>query len=766
IMSLSPSRRSAQFYKDFCAKYLCLNTLTIRLATPGELVSVSEALKQPHSILSLNLSYNKSIKDLEAWISFGFAMKSVGQTITQLDLNHNGLGSEGLAPIISDVIRSNRSITHLNLSHNCLDLDENNSILDALQANQTITYLDLSYNEYQCSGDVSKLLCNYLSKSKTIQTLNFGYNSAKHPLTGLPQAITDHPSLRSLDLSNMAIAESDGGALLRMLTQSKMIESILLHQCRMAKSRDAESYGECIIQGLALRYRELDIMEEASKGGLSEDDELTKLITIFSKGSSGNGANHDPTITVSPRSRPIILEHLDISGVKFGAVGFGAFLDILARNQELATLDLSGCQLNERNAEDLAKFMAVNQSIEHLNVSNNDFFEKSTSIGEALINNSALTSLNLANTKASNLIGKVMAKSLNFNHSLKVLDLSHTKLGHSGILDFVAGLGNNRITLESLSLNDTCLQDRGAQHLADALASNVTLKQLYLNTNGIGKDGCTALAKALKRNSTLRLLHIGYNAIGHKGLKALAKCLKWNRALQELSVRSNAIPEKGALYLVEHVKLNTSLEVLNLRDNQLGVKGGAHVLKLLTLNEFLINVDVSNNQIDRDIVHRIILYIRRNQYITSMNYVASSASASATETSSDSNVHPLSIASSFSSSSSSSSSSCSSPSPSSGTLAPFAAAASSSTTPASPAAATKTLSATTASTPATPTSATPVCTPTKPVRIGLSAMNIPPPPPTPQQSVTKTSISPIQLSASCARDGYKMGGGVSQQTAL
>ncbi|EFA75249.1 hypothetical protein PPL_11324 [Heterostelium album PN500] len=601
----------AQLYKDFCVKYLNLHTLTIRLSSSMELVTIAEALKLKHGIVYLNLSHNKSIKDLDAWIAFGSALKLPTQTIAKLDLSHNYLGPEGLSPIISDVIRSNKSIQWLNLSHNTLDQDENHSILGALLHNQTISHLDLSSNEYQLSSDVSKYLCKYIEQSLSLESLNFSKNSTRNPLCGLSKAIATNTTLKSIDLNSMIISDQDSEQLIESLFNSKTISSINLDQCILSSSNQ-NCYGNIISHNLAVRYNELDLIDEASKynKAMTQEEEMNMLIDQLS--------NKQEEISMKCLDFTP-LSYLNIGGINFGKIGFPNFLDILARNQDLTILDVSSNHLQESNGDEIANFIRLNESIHTLNISDNDFYEATVAIGEALAANKSITNLNISNTKSSNLIGKVLAKTLSTNHCIKILDISHTKLGHSGILDFAIGLSSNYITLEILSINDCDLQDKGAIHIGESLLSNVTLTQLYMNSNSIEKEGAKAIAKSLKRNTTLKTLHLGNNQIGVKGIKSLGSALKSNRTLLDLSVKSNSIQEKGGVNLAEYLKSNNSLEYLNLRGNYLGNKAGNALIKLLGQNQFLINIDVSHNPMDKDLTQRIASAQKKNQYITSMN---------------------------------------------------------------------------------------------------------------------------------------------------
>eukprot|EP01132_Coremiostelium_polycephalum_P009309 gene9309-11411_t len=631
----SPSKRVCRMYRDFCQKHLGNQIVSIRLSSSAELISISEALKQKHNIQHLNLSHNKSIKDLESWIAFGIALKNPSQTLVQLDLSHNYFGPEGLSPIISDIIKSNRSITWLNLSHNNLDQDENHSILEALSHNQTLTHLDLSCNEYQLSQDISTALCTYLSRTKSLTHLNFSHNSTRYPLHGLSNVLANNFNIRSIDLSYMTIADSDGVDFIRAVINSRSLTSIQLNQCLLSTSNEA--FGVHITSAIAKRYKDFDSQDELLSNVNSSSitsnqqppSQQQKNLLASSHSCSFSSASSSSVISLTSsaaavddeeeffKSSPLI--NLNLGGINFGKRGLKTFLNILLRNQDLTSLDLSSNQLSESNGTLLGDFIRRNQSIQILNISNNDFYEKTVDIAESLQSNQSITDLSLSNSKASNLIGKVLARSLSINRTLKKLNLSHTKLGYSGVLDLCHGLKENHIVLESLNLDDTDLGEKGSIAIGDALRTNSTLTCLHLNFNSIERFGARSIGRSLKSNQTLRILHLGYNQIGVKGLKSISKALRINRSLVDLSIKNNLIPEKGGILLTESLKINQKLEILNLRGNFLGAKGGIAISKLLLQNHVITSIDLSHNHLNKEIVHKIYQSLKKNQSITTVN---------------------------------------------------------------------------------------------------------------------------------------------------
>ncbi|KYR02709.1 hypothetical protein DLAC_00171 [Tieghemostelium lacteum] len=620
------SKRACKLFKEFCNKYIHLHTVHLKLNNSTELISISEALKQRHYINHLNISHNKQCKDLESWIAFGLALKSPTQTLVQLDLSHNYLAPEGLSPIIADIVKSNKSIQWMNLSHNNLDQDEDHAIIDALKYNQTITYLDMSCNEYQLSSDISKYLCNYIEKSKSLTYLNFSHNSTRTPLSGLSASLKLSQNLRHLDLSYMVISGQDSLEFLKTVISSSNLSVINLYQLHLQQqSNSCHSFGCAITNSLSKRYNDYDLHDDLGEYSSHKNSNgnhqkitfniksLTPTGSYSSNDSDDSDSNQSSEETTSDEM-PLMscpLTYLNIGGINFGKKSLKEFLNILIRNQDLLTLDLSSGQLSESNGTLLADFIRINQNIQHLNLCNNDFYEKSVDIAEALQFNTSLISLNISNSKSSNLIGKVLSKSLTYNRTLKKLNISHTKLSSSGILELSLALKDNRIQLQSLNLDDTDLSEKGSILIGDALATNQHLEMVYMNFNSIQYKGSKSIGKALKHNNTLKVLHLGYNQIGVKGLKSISKYLKSNSTLKELSIKNNLIPEKGGIILTDALKSNHSLETLNLRGNLLGMKFGNSLSKLLQQNSTLASLDLSHNHLPKDMVYKIYQFLKK-----------------------------------------------------------------------------------------------------------------------------------------------------------
>ncbi|XP_067029230.1 nucleotide-binding oligomerization domain-containing protein 2-like [Acropora muricata] len=146
---------------------------------------------------------------------------------------------------------------------------------------------------------------------------------------------------------------------------------------------------------------------------------------------------------------------------------------------------------------------------------------------ETLKTNSTVTGLVLNNCDIDDANADALAKGLKENSTLTSLNLSYNQIGDVGVDALAKGLKQNS-TLTSLNLRYNQIGDVGADALAKGLKENSTLTSLDLSNNSIGNDGADALAKGLKENSTLTSLRFSANNIGEVAADALAERLKEN----------------------------------------------------------------------------------------------------------------------------------------------------------------------------------------------------------------------------------------------
>lgn len=99
---------------------------------------ISKALKQNYTLASLTLKHNR-IGDLgEAGLASLCKALHANKTLRHLDLRHAGLQGENAATVIGEMLRSNNTLSHLELSWNPLDTPGGQVLCMNMQVNTTL----------------------------------------------------------------------------------------------------------------------------------------------------------------------------------------------------------------------------------------------------------------------------------------------------------------------------------------------------------------------------------------------------------------------------------------------------------------------------------------------------------------------------------------------------------------------------------------------------------------------------------------------------
>ncbi|CAF3710116.1 unnamed protein product [Rotaria socialis] len=203
--------------------------------------------------------------------------------------------------------------------------------------------------------------------------------------------------------------------------------------------------------------------------------------------------------------------------------------------QSPTTIDLSRGDVDDKNAEYLAK---------------------------ALQNDTTLVELDLRRNIGRIYVAIGAEIEIRNNKSLTTLQLDGNDIGDKRVYPIANRLQNNK-TLRKLSLRYNEICHKGAFRLAAVLRNNTTLINPDLFGNHIEDKGMKYFAGALKNNMTLIKFDLGYNAIRDEG----AYRLFFVQTLKTLNLKGNQISKIGSLHLAFGFHDNTTLMKLNLRKN-------------------------------------------------------------------------------------------------------------------------------------------------------------------------------------------------------
>ena len=187
--------------------------------------------------------------------------------------------------------------------------------------------------------------------------------------------------------------------------------------------------------------------------------------------------------------------------------------------------------------------------------------------------------------------GTALAAALATGTSLECLDLHDNPMEPSAAPAIASLIGRHQ-NLTKLILTDLCLQDEGAQILAQALAAGDAankLQVLDLGQNEITKEATPALARALAtRARSLRHVILSDNEMECAGAIHVATGLRDAKCLEVLELKNNQIGRVGALEVTRCCCNGKSgLKRVELDENQISAEGVAEVRVALLKTGFV-----------------------------------------------------------------------------------------------------------------------------------------------------------------------------------
>ncbi|AZL16109.1 leucine-rich repeat domain-containing protein [Rickettsiales endosymbiont of Stachyamoeba lipophora] len=328
---------------------------------------------------SINISYNNEVIQ----ITYDQA-KHIANHITVLELASCGIKAEG-AKTIAGYLKTNTTLTSLNLGYNDIGTAGAIAIADTLNTNKTLASLDLKYNDIGAAG--AKDLADTLKTNTTLASLDLELNGIKDAgAKDLASALKVNKSLASLNLELNSVRDAGAKDLADALETNTALTSLNLAYNNI-KVGGAKDLANALTANKALTSLKLDINNIGDAGA----KDLAKALKT-------NTA----------------LTHLDLTRNEIGAAGAKDLANALEINKALRFLNLRMNYIKSAGAKDLADALKTNKALAHLDLTLN-YIEAAgaIAIAYALQTNKTLTSLSLEENNigaaGASALGKVSA---------------------------------------------------------------------------------------------------------------------------------------------------------------------------------------------------------------------------------------------------------------------------------------------------------------------------------------------------------------------
>ena len=186
----------------------------------GHAVVLAEVIKTNSTVTELNLSKNMVGDDGVA--ALAEAIKT-NPTLTELNLSKNVVGDDGVAAL-AEAIKTNSTLTELNLSTNTAGDGGVAALAEAIKTNSTLTELNLSDNYINDEGVAA--LAEAIKTNSTLTELNLSDNYIHDEgVAALTEAIKTNSTLTELNLSKNIVSDNGVAALAEAIkTNSTLTE--------------------------------------------------------------------------------------------------------------------------------------------------------------------------------------------------------------------------------------------------------------------------------------------------------------------------------------------------------------------------------------------------------------------------------------------------------------------------------------------------------------------------------------------------------------
>jgi Ran GTPase-activating protein (RanGAP) involved in mRNA processing and transport len=413
---------------------------------------------------------------------------------------------------------------------------------------------DVDLSGYEFDKEELDKISKKLNKNQ-VRSLNISNNSLKiKELKIFSKAFEKSKILDSLDLSENDLSIEGIELFSKILSSSSLVTLNL----------SGNSFGD---EGIVLLTKYL------------KKNEMIKNLNISNCGFSEEGVKEISKLLSSEKCN---LKRLDISGNHFDEID--SLFETLIENKKLKVLKLSEFQLVHDQSileeVNIFKMLQKNYSLKQLNLI--DSFVSSLDLGFFFSAMSANPTLEILNIKRKK-------NYYRYHHSEESVYVPEII---QGIEKFF-----QKTSLRVLNLNNFFLDFQMFEFIAKGLEINSSIEILNLEGNYLGKfnSGLESF-KSLKKNETLKELYLNSNFLQPKELENLIQFLEENKTLEKLDISNNHLQFQNLSHY--YLQKNTSMLVLKLDDCGIKSKDQTILLESLERNQTLVSLSMKCSKMD------------------------------------------------------------------------------------------------------------------------------------------------------------------------
>ena len=441
-----------------------------------------------------------------------------------------------------------------------------NCILNSLTKLINLRSLDLSCSRIDSNAATN--LATILQSSCKIQELKLNFCILKSSqVTEIINALKTHTGMQSLCLYNNNITDTRGIAvdIGQVLLNNQCMQKFYIGNNRL-KTRDITKILEVLKQSHKLNELLIgpySILDDISDGILEtrSDDFLAEVIT------------NNPELKVLAIVIPCTCVHAD---------GTAKVVTALKSLSCLGMLDISGNNINEESADDIASVFTNNSNLSKLSVADNYRYLGTagiSKIADALSSTTGLDTLDITNNNISSGAAESISKMITNNPQLKSLLLGREKVRN------VANGNHKKIPLN----NSKSCEGVSAMKLSNVFINiqMIVVKQYAkINLFQFFFTYCITLSsnfcrKLFSGNLALNSGHLMDNKLQSQGIEIISKTLATIKSLEVLSIENNDIDDQAADDIATMLTSNYGIKQLWIGQNKFTPSGISTILQPL-----------------------------------------------------------------------------------------------------------------------------------------------------------------------------------------
>ena len=540
--------------------------------------------------------------------------------ILDLDISNNQISDDGVLPI-SDCLRQNNTLQHLNMSHNNISVKGAKELADVIQVNKTLRSLDISYCGIPEEGAL--VISESYKNNKTLKELIMSWEDAI-----------------CINIANSLCDLSDKGVdnvVVKIISKGLENKNVKITNLNLSYNQISDdgvlSICECLRQNNTLQHLNMSHNTISVKGAKELADVIQVNKTLRSLDISYCGIPDNGIVVISESYKSSkTLQNLIVSWNNNQS-----FV-----NTGVLSCDVANTKLRNTGVQLLCNFLYNNfVKIKLLNISSNQISDDGTLIISGYLKDiDTLQQLNMSHNKISVNGAKILADAIQANATLQILDISYCGISDDGVVDISDGLKNNN-SLQTLKMSHNKITSKGPKALAEAIQVNTTLQTLDISYCGIPDDGVVVISESCKNNKTLQKLIISWKSsqddtvvidigqdkccdlankkIDNIGAQIVSNFFSFSVKTTKLNISKNNISSDGVVTISECLTNNKSLQELNLSHNIIAADGANMIAGAITMNKTLEEIDISHNNVSGDGIIAISNCIIKNTTLKVLN---------------------------------------------------------------------------------------------------------------------------------------------------